>query len=214
MRQQVSKSSRAFALLAVCIASSASCGDAIQGRSPAYLTINSLLGAAGVTPQAFSGVLASDVVTFVKKTVSGQQVDVPTVFEDNGQVTLTAALKNQGSGGTTAAPTPVNAITVDRYHVKFVRADGRNVAGVDVPFDFDGSVTGTVSPGGTTTFAFTLVRLQAKVEPPLGSLVGNGGAIVISTIAEVTFYGHDQAGNAVSVTGKISINFSDWGDPG
>jgi hypothetical protein len=214
MRHQVSKSGRAFALLAVCVASSASCGDAIQGRSPAYLTINALLGAAGVTPQAFSGVLASDVLTFVKKTVNGQQVDVPTVFEDNGQVTLTAALKNQGSGGTTAAPTPVNSITVDRYHVKFVRSDGRNVAGVDVPFEFDGGVTGTVSPGGTATMAFTLVRLQAKVERPLGSLVGNGGAIVISTIAEVTFYGHDQAGNAVSVTGKISVNFSDWGDPG
>jgi len=36
---------------------------------------------------------------------------------------------------------------------------------------------------------------------------------VISTIAHVTFYGKDQNGNEVSVTGSISVNFADWGDP-
>ena len=35
---------------------------------------------------------------------------------------------------------------------------------------------------------------------------------VISTIAEVTFYGHDQNGRAVSVTGRLDVDFSDWGD--
>ena len=32
------------------------------------------------------------------------------------------------------------------------------------------------------------------------------------TIASVTFYGYDQAGNAVAVTGLISVNFADWAD--
>ena len=40
-----------------------------------------------------------------------------------------------------------------------------------------------------------LVRAQAKLEAPLKALRGGGGAIVISTIAEITFYGTDQNGN-------------------
>jgi hypothetical protein len=32
-------------------------------------------------------------------------------------------------------------------------------------------------------------------------------------MAEITFYGQDQNGNSVSVTGSISVNFADWGDP-
>ena len=38
-------------------------------------------------------------------------------------------------------------------------------------------------------------------------------ARTISTIAEVTFYGRDQAGNEVSATGMLSVNFGDFGDP-
>ena len=58
-----------------------------------------------------------------------------------------------------------------------------------MPYGFDGAATGTFgSDGGVLTFA--LVRAQAKLEAPLKALRGGGGAIVISTIAEVTFYGH------------------------
>jgi hypothetical protein len=39
------------------------------------------------------------------------------------------------------------------------------------------------------------------------------GAGVISTLAHVTFFGHDQTGREVSVTGTISVNFADWADP-
>ena len=31
--------------------------------------------------------------------------------------------------------------------------------------------------------------------------------------ADVTFYGADQAGNPVQVTGSIGINFANYGDP-
>jgi hypothetical protein len=58
-----------------------------------------------------------------------------------------------------------------------------------------------------------LVRAQAKLEAPLKALRNGGSAIVISTIADITFYGQDQNGNQVSVTGSISVNFADWGDP-
>ena len=36
---------------------------------------------------------------------------------------------------------------------------------------------------------------------------------MISTLAEVTFYGTDQAGRDVVATANISVNFADWGDP-
>jgi len=52
------------------------------------------------------------------------------------------------------------------------------------------------------------VALVSTSSSPYG-----GGALIISTIAEVTFYGHDQVGNQVSVTGTISVNFADWADP-
>ena len=78
-----------------------------------------------------------------------------------------------------------------------------------MPYAFDGAITGTVSD--SASFGFTLVRHQAKAEAPLGALETN--FVVISTIAEVTFYGHDQTGRAVSVTGKISVHFANFADP-
>ena len=36
---------------------------------------------------------------------------------------------------------------------------------------------------------------------------------IIATIAEVTFYGHDQAGNDLSATGTIGVNFGNFADP-
>jgi hypothetical protein len=97
--------------------------------------------------------------------------------------------------------------------VTYRRSDGRSTPGVDVPYAFDGAVTFTVQPGESQTVPFNLVRVQAKAEAPLSALAGNGGAMVISTIADVTFYGRDQVGREVSVTGTIGVNFADWADP-
>jgi hypothetical protein len=94
--------------------------------------------------------------------------------------------------------------------VEYKRADGRNTPGVDVPYPWDGAVTGTVQIGGTLTLSFELVRHDAKSEAPLAALVYN--PTIITTITEVTFYGHDRVGNAVSVTGTIQIDFGNFGD--
>jgi hypothetical protein len=188
---------------------SASCGDAVrQGRSPAYLVIEELVAASGAEPDKFSHTLASDVVTNVKVDEYYQ----PTIYEDPGRVQMHIALKDAGIPGNPTTPSPNNLITVDRYHVSYTRADGRNTAGVDVPHAFDGAATGTIG-SNASTMSFILVRAQAKKEAPLQALRGIGGAMLISTIAEVTFFGRDQAGNAVSVVGRISVNFADWGDP-
>jgi hypothetical protein len=84
------------------------------------------------------------------------------------------------------------------------------VQGVDVPFAFDSGVTQTIAAGGSASVPFTLVRIQAKLEAPLQALGGHRGQLVISTIAHVTFYGHDQNGRDVSVEGNIEVDFADW----
>ena len=197
----------------VLAALAASCGEtAQQGRSPAYLVMDVLSASSGAKPETTSNVLESDVVTNVKTTVDGKTVITPTVFEDPGEVVLHVSLKDPGMPTSPLDPTSMNFVTVTSYRVTFIRADGRSQQGVDVPYAFDGAATGTIT-GGSTKLAFVLVRAQAKKEAPLQALQGMGGGQLISTIAEVTFYGKDQAGNAVSVTGRISVNFADWGDP-
>lgn len=170
-----------------------------EGRSPSYLIVNNVLAASG-TDQTFGNTLESDVLT------------KNSVYSDAGQATMTLALKDIGPAANPAAPTTNNFVTLTRYHVQYRRSDGRNAEGVDVPFAFDGASTATITDSATT-FNFTLVRLQAKLEAPLVSLAGHGGAGVISTIADVTFYGTDQAGNEVQAAGSISVNFADWADP-
>jgi len=178
----------------------ASCSSHVrEGRSPSYLIVNNVLAASG-TDQTFGNTLESDVLT------------KSSVYSDAGQATMTLALKDIGPAANPAAPTTNNFVTLTRYHVQYRRSDGRNAEGVDVPFAFDGASTATITDSATT-FNFTLVRLQAKLEAPLVSLAGHGGAGVISTIADVTFYGTDQAGNEVQAAGSISVNFADWADP-
>ena len=192
---------------------SASCGNVARtGRSPSTLVIDSLEASSGAKPGTFSGFLNSDVVTLVKVTVNGVETQVPTIFNDVGKVTLRTLLKDAGNPGAPTSPSNLNAVTIDRYRVVFVRSDGRNTQGVDVPYAFDGAATATVTPGPTEV-GFELVRHQAKDEAPLRALGGGGGRLFISTIAQITFYGHDQAGNEVSVTGTISVDFADFGDP-
>jgi hypothetical protein len=185
---------------------SASCGDMTrQGQSPAYLRINELAAASGADPGTFGNTLFSDVITLVDR----DNVQVPTIFADLGRVNLALGLKDPGPATGPTQPSANNFITLDRYHVRFIRSDGRNTQGVDVPYAFDGAITGTVS--GDLTMSFELVRHAAKQEAPLAAL--SRSAVIISTIAEVTFYGHDQTGRVVTVTGRLTVDFGNFGDP-
>ena len=103
------------------------------------------------------------------------------------------------------------AVTITRYRVEFSRADGHNVPGVDVPYAFDSAVTFTVSPGASAKMGFELVRHVSKQEAPLLALKTSHN--IISTLATVTFYGTDQAGNVVNAVGSIGISFGNFADP-
>jgi hypothetical protein len=192
----------ARAAIAAMAFGSVSCGDLTrQGQSPAYLIVQTLEAAQGHAPDEFFGALSSDVFTVIE--------DVPGVFPDLGRVSFVLALKDPGPPGSPTAPSRNNAITVNRYRVTFIRADGRNTPGVDVPFPFDGAFTVTVSDEATV--GFTLVRLTAKEEAPLAAL--RVSPVIIGTIAEITFYGHDQTGREVIATGRIGVSFGNFADP-
>jgi hypothetical protein len=183
-----------------------------EGRSPAYLIVNSLQGASGADPEKLGSPLASDVITNVKDPNDQSRI-VATVFSDVAEADMALALRDIGQPGSPTEPTTNNAITLNRYHVEYRRSDGRNTPGVDVPYAFDGAITATISGVSSTKFGFEVVRIQAKEEAPLRAMRGNGGAQVISTLADVTFYGRDQVGNEVIATATLQINFADWGDP-
>lgn len=203
---------RVAGLLAV-IGVSTSCGDVVrQGRSPVYLVIDTLLGVAGGgTAGTPSGHLLSDVLgSRTSPAPCTSSTPCPTVFNDTGTAALRLSLKDLGTANAPTAPTSNNEVTISRYRVAYRRSDGRNAQGVDVPYAFEGAATGTVPKGGTLALTFELVRHVAKQESPLAQLVYNSS--IITTIADVTFYGRDQVGNEVNVTGSIQIDFGNFGD--
>jgi hypothetical protein len=192
--------------LAALAAAAASCGTARDGRSPMFLGIDSLAGASGATPTAFSSPVVSDIQSDV--TSGGActtTAPCPTIFNDLGRAVLRLAPKDVTNPN---APTSNNDVTITRYRVTYRRADGHNTQGVDVPFGFDGAVTATVSGGTATTVSFELVRNVAKQESPLVQLLTSNQIITI--FADVSFYGTDRAGNDISVTGTIQIDFGNF----
>ena len=195
---------RQIAGVSLCGVMLVSCvNDRITDSRSSSLLLVERIGAArgGTSDDPIPTFLQSDVVT-----AGG-------VFGDIGRVTTRVALKDPGSSESPTAPTNANYVTVDRYRVEYRRTDGRNTPGVDVPFPIDGAMTFT-TVSGIQTAEFVLVRASAKLEAPLRALAGGGGAIVINTIAYVTFYGYDQTGAELTGEGTIGIDFADWADEG
>ena len=79
---------------------------------------------------------ASDVVTVVNDVADRLQRPRPRA--------LALAMKDPGGGQSPTTPTSANFITLTQLPRRFIRADGRNVQGVDVPYAFDGGMTLTV----------------------------------------------------------------------
>ena len=173
----------------------ASCGDVVRdGRGASFLVIDSIETDDG-------NVLASDVLV-------EPEDEPPTIFNDLATATLRLAPKNVIPGD--LAPSTNNDVTITRYRVVYRRADGRNTPGVDVPYGFDGAATVTIPTSGSAGVSFELVRHAAKKESPLVQLVRS--PTIITTIAEVTFYGRDLVGNDISATGLVQVNFGNFGD--
>lgn len=165
-----------------------SCSEAIRtGDGSSYLIMTNLTGGS-----SNDATVESDVVS-----------DTGSIFTDVGTAGFQLQMKDVLN-----APTANNSITVTQYRVEYIRSDGHNIPGVDVPFPFTSGVNVTIA--GTGSVGFTLVRIQAKEEAPLKALRFGGGALAISTVARITFYGHDQTGREVTVTGNLDVTFADW----
>ncbi len=193
---------------AAIVASATSCGNVVRSsRASEMIVVNSLTATQG-KPQGGTATsnLISDVLTLV--TTGGNcttQNPCASVFNDTGTISLSLAAKDASVGLTSN-----NQVTINRIHVSYRRTDGRNTEGVDVPYAYDTASTFTVATSGTSSTSFTIVRNQAKSESPLAELVNNGQ--LISAIIDVTVYGTDIVGNAVSATGSIGVTFGNFGD--
>ena len=200
-------------VLAAISAVTASCGDVARtGRAPVFLVIESLKATAGGTASGTAtSFLQSDVQRLVTTPLPcSTGAPCATVFNDSGVAAFHLSPKDIGASAVAAAPSSNNEVTLSRYHVNYRRSDGRNAPGVDVPYGFDGAVTITVPATGTASTGFELVRTIAKTETPLAQLVTN--PTIITTIAEVTFYGRDLVGNEIQATGTIQVDFGNFAD--
>jgi len=173
--------------------------------------------AAGCTPewarQGNADVLLVMDVAAASGGVSGggssllSDVRAPGVVNDNASLTVRSLVKNVNNPPLGS----VNDVILRRYTVRYYRADGRSVEGVDVPYSISGDMNTLVSANGTTIASIIVVRHQAKLESPLQNLVGGtGGQQVVTMYAEITVYGETISGRTVSTTGRLEIVFADF----
>ena len=102
-------------------------------------------------------------------------------------------------------------MVIERYEVSYFRSDGRSTQGVDVPYTFTGNVAHEIQAESDATLRLEVVRGQAKVEPPLASLVGGGGGTIVTMFAEVTLHARMTTGEPTnSATARLQIDFADF----
>jgi hypothetical protein len=144
-------------------------------------------------------------------TVLLSDVRNPSVANDNASLTVQSIVKNPNLSTTGA----VNDVILRRYTVRYYRADGRSIEGVDVPYAISGEMNTRVEAGGSTTTSIIVVRHQAKIEAPLMNLVGGlGGQQIVTMAAEISVFGETISGRTVSAIGRIEIVFADFANSG
>src|SRR5512138_1773843 len=109
----------------------------------------------------------------------------------------------------------MNDVLVNRYEVKYVRSDGHNVEGLDVPYKITGGMSAMVLLNATqaTDAAIVVVRHTAKSEAPIATLVTGGNEDLISVTGVITVWGQTTSGDTVTATGYLPITFGDFGEP-
>lgn len=153
--------------------------------------------------------------------------DVSKTVNDDATVDVALFRKNPN----VAITGPLEGVQLLRYEVVFTRSDGRNVEGVDVPFRFTGPLNGVFvdPPGGssvaTRSVIVSVVRHQAKIEPPLRNLLGVfvanqepgtaptiSGAGIVTTVAEVTVHAATLSGEGLVASARFQVTFADFVD--
>ncbi|MFN8091529.1 MAG: hypothetical protein U0599_04775 [Vicinamibacteria bacterium] len=138
---------------------------------------------------------------------SDVRLSTGTICPDTVTVALAVRAKNQNSVQITVP----QHVLVQQYEVRYYRTDGRGAEGVDVPYRYSGPIASEVDvdTGGVTSVPVQVVRRQAKLEPPLSNITGYQ---IVTMIAEITISGQTVAGESVTATGRMQIDFADFGD--
>ena len=183
---------------------------ATQNNTPFILEIADITNGDGEKP------ILSDVAS-----------DTGSIINDEALVTINAFRKNNNP---TLGTSPVEHIYLETYEIRYFRTDGRNTEGVDVPHRITGPMNSvrfhTPGPGGDgeveATVSLTIVRHQAKLEPPLLNLrafqVSDAGAPnlagagVLTVVAEITIHGRTVQGGVLRAVGRAQVTFANFAD--
>jgi hypothetical protein len=152
--------------------------------------------------------------------------DVSAWINDDARVVVNVYRKNPNVSSTS----PLEHVRLESYQVRYLRSDGRNVEGVDVPYRITGSLNAVRVHTPTDTgeqeveALINLVRHSAKREPPLINLIFSDltplargpfltGEGIITTSAEITVYARQvTTGEPLSATGRFQVVFADFVD--
>lgn len=173
-----------------------------DSTSASFLVINSLTGN-DLAGQAGSTTVFSDV------SLAGS------IVNDNGVAMVSAMTYNPIEDSETHDITYYMNVIVDQIDVEFMRPDGRNVEGQDVPYRFTQPMTMLVPVDKEVEIPFVLIRHVAKLEKPLLQLRdGPSQAFVLQLVAKVTVHGKDLGGHRVApVSRNITVWCSNFADP-
>jgi hypothetical protein len=197
-------------LLAIALLTYVACTSVENdSRSASLLTVSNVEGAPGSPGEAAGTPLLSDVCD--NPDGSPQDPDTCAVFNDNATVTFDNDFLQVGTGSGLGT-SYLNDILVTQYRVDYVRSNGRNTPGVDVPFGIDGTMDIRVPVNSTASASVLVVRHTAKQEPPLSEITTGEGEKVITANAQMRFFGHDIAGRDVSATGFLEIHWANYGE--
>jgi len=170
--------------------------------SASFLVINSLTGN-DLAGEPGSSTVFCDVYTS------------DSIINDNAVASVTTLTYNPLEDSVEHDITFYMNVIVDQVDVEFMRTDGRNVEGVDVPYRFTQPMNTLVAVDQAVEIPFVLIRHVAKLEPPLLALreVTSQG-IVLQLVAKVTLHGKDLGGHRVApVSGYVSVWCSNFADP-
>jgi hypothetical protein len=150
--------------------------------------------------------------------------DVIPVFNDDALLTVNVYRKNPQVAETSA----LEHVRLESYQVRYFRSDGHNVEGVDVPYRITGPINSVRfhTPTGVNEqeidVPITVVRHQAKLEPPLVNLVDFlvsdttdtlllSGQGIITTVAEITVFARQvTTGEPLTATGRMQVTFANF----
>ena len=143
-----------------------------------------------------------------------------TILEDSLTATFSAHLKAPITTNPTTTRPELQEVVIERYEVTFTRTDG----GTAVPAGFTRAIALRVrlSEAGAddlneSTISLVIVPSTQKAQPPISFLISPGiepgtNFTNIQITANITFFGRTLAGDSVSVSGAIGINFANYGD--